>query len=127
MIGGKQGGSEVMLDTDVQLECLENDKRLSSELTEILLVLTNAEKQGQNLYSPLKQIEGILNDVQDEDLLTLYQRLLYGFHAGTTDEQIWADDYFTFILQLCNLLNNTRAKANQGNLANSTILTLVPA
>ena len=68
-----------MLDTDVKLECLEDDERLCNKVTEILLVLTKAEKQGQNLYTPLKQIEGILNDLQDENLLTLYQRLLYGF------------------------------------------------
>jgi hypothetical protein len=36
-----------MLDTDVNLERLENDKRLCKKVTEILLVLTNAEKQGK--------------------------------------------------------------------------------
>ena len=116
-----------MLDTDVKLECLENDKSLCNKVTEILLVLTNAEKQGQNLYTPLKQVEGILNDLQDENLLTLYQRLLYGFQAAATHEQIWADDYFTFILRLCNLLNNTRTKVNQDDLTDNVILSLVPA
>ena len=56
------------------------------------------------LQSPFKQIERALNDLQDEYLLNLYQRLLYGFSHATTHEQTWVDDYFTFILQLCNLL-----------------------
>ena len=116
-----------MLDTDVKLECLENDKRLCNKVTEILLILTNAEKQGQNLYSPFKQIERVLNDLQDEYLLNLYQRLLNGFHTATTHEQTWADDYFTFILWICNLLNKTRAKVNQDNLNNNVISCLVPA
>jgi hypothetical protein len=116
-----------MLKANVKLEYLENDKRLCNAVTEILLVLTNAEKQGQNLYSPLKQIEVILNDLQDENLLTLYQRLLYGFQTATTHEQIWADDYFMFILQLCNLLNNTRMKVNQGDVTGNIIHPLVPA
>jgi hypothetical protein len=126
VIGWKQGRRELMLDIAMKLECLEN-KRLCNKVTEILLVLTNAEKQGQNLYGPLKQIEGILNDLPDENLLTLYQRLLYGFQAATTHEQIWADDYFTFILRLCNLLNNTRTKVNQEDLTDNVILSLVPA
>jgi hypothetical protein len=127
VIGGEQGRIGLMLDTDVKLKCLEDDKRLCNKVTEILLVLTNAEKQGQNLYTPLKQVEGILNDLQDENLLTLYQRLLYGFQATATHEQIWADDYFTFILRLCNLLNNTRTKVNQDDLTDNVILSLVPA
>ena len=114
-----------MLDTD--MECLDKDKRLCNEVTEILQVLTNAEKQGQNLYSPLKQIEVILHDLQDEKLLTLYQRLLYGCKAATTHEQIWADYYFTFMLRLCILLNNTRTKVNQDGLTDNVILSLVPA
>ena len=116
-----------MLDTDVKSEYLENEERLCNKVTEILLILTNAEKQGQNLYSPFKQIDRVLNDLQDENLLTLYQRLLYGFQAAITHEQIWADDYFTFILRLCNLNNNTRTKVNQDDLTDNVILSLVPA
>jgi hypothetical protein len=116
-----------MLDTDVNLERLENDKRLCKKVTEILLVLTNAEKQGKNLYSPFKQIEGILNDLQDEYLSYLYQRLLHGFQAATTHEQIWADEYFAFILLLCNLLSETRTKVNQDDLIDNAVSSLVPA
>jgi hypothetical protein len=118
---------EIMLDIDVKSEYLENEERLCNKVTEILLILTNAEKQGQNLYSPFKQIDRVLNDLQDEYILNLYQRLLNGFHTATTHEQTWADDYFTFILQLCNLLNKTRAKVNQDNLSNNVVSCLVPA
>lgn len=103
------------------------DTELCNKVTEILFILTNAEKQGQNLYSPLIQIEGILNYLDDEYLLTLYQRLLHGFNAATTNEQSWADDYFTFILLLCDLLNKTRTNVNQDSLTNNAITSLVPA
>ena len=116
-----------MLNTNVKSEYLENGERLCKKLTEILLTLTNAEKQGQNLYNPFEQIERALNDLQDEYLLNLYQRILHGFSTATTHEQTWADDYFTFILQLCNLLNKTRAKVNQDNLSNNVVSCLVPA
>jgi hypothetical protein len=116
-----------MLNTNVKSEYLENGERLCKKLTEILLTLTNAEKQGQNLYNPFEQIERALNDLQDEYLLNLYQRLLHGFNTATTHEQTWADDYFTFILQLCNLLNKAKAKVNQHDLTDKVIVSLVPA
>lgn len=114
-----------MLDTD--MECLDKDKRLCNEVTEILLVLTNAEKRGQKLDSPLKQIEAIVKDVDDEVLLNIYPRLLNGFQTATTHEQIWADDYFTFILRLCELLNKTRTKVVQDNPADNVTIPLIPA
>jgi len=116
-----------MLNTNVKSEYLENGERLCKKLTEILLTLTNAEKQGQNLYSPFKQIERALNDLQDEYLLNLYQRLSHGFSTATTHEQTWTDDYFTFILRLCNLLNKAKAKVNQDNPNNNVVSCLVPA
>lgn len=114
-----------MLDKD--MECLDKDKRLYNEVTEILLVLTNAEKRGQKLDSPLKQIEAIVNDVDDEVLLNVYPRLLNGFQAATTDEQIWTDDYFTFILRLCELHNKTRAKISQDAPIDNITISFIPA
>ena len=116
-----------MSDTDVKSGCLENDKRLCNKITEILLILTNAEKQGQNLYRPFQQIERTLNDLQDAYLLNLYQKLLRGFQTATTHEQIWADNYFTFILQLCDLLNETRTKVNQDDQTEDITISLIPA
>jgi hypothetical protein len=104
-----------------------SDIEVCNKVTEILQVLTKAEKQDQNLYSPLIQIESALKYLDDENLLALYQRLLHGFNAGTTDEQSWADDYFTFILQLCDLLNKTRMAVNQGVLTDNTTISLIPA
>ncbi len=103
------------------------DTELCNKVAEILFILTNAEKQDQNLYGPLIQIEGSLNYIDDENLLTLYQRLLHGFNAATTNEQGWADDYFTLILLLCDLLNKTRTNVNQDSLTDSAIIPLVPA
>ena len=62
------------------------DTELCNKVTDILRILTNAEKQGLNLYSPLIQIEGSLKYLEDENLLTLYQRLLHGFNAATTQD-----------------------------------------
>jgi len=114
-----------MLDTD--MECLDKDKRLCNEVREILLVLTNAEKRCQKLDSPLKQIEAIVKDVDDEVLLNIYPRLLNGIETATTQEQIWADDYFTFTLRLCELLNKTRTKVNQGDPTAKVTIPLIPA
>jgi hypothetical protein len=116
-----------MLDTDAKLEYLKNCERLCNKVTEILLILINAERQGHNLYCPFKQIGRTLNDLQDEYLLNLYQRILNGFNTATSHEQTWADDYFTFILGLCNLLNKTRASLIQDNLNNNVVTRLVPA
>ena len=114
-----------MLDTD--MECLDKDKRLFSEVREMFLVLTNAEKRGEKLDSPLKQIEAIVKDVDDEGLLNIYPRLLNGIETATTHEQIWANDYFTFILRLCELLNKTRMKVNRGDPTANVTIPLIPA
>jgi hypothetical protein len=116
-----------MLETNVNSCSLENNKRLCNEIGEILVVLTNAEKQGQNLYSPLKQIEVILNELQDEKLLILYQHLLNGFKDAITDEQIWADYYFTFLLRLCIIHDNTRTRINQVSVPDKSSSFLIPA
>jgi hypothetical protein len=104
-----------------------SDIELRKKVAEILRILANAEKQCHDLYDPLIQIEGNLRYVDDDNLLALYQRLLHGFNALTTDEQSWADDYFTFILELCNLLNKTRTNVSQNSLTDSVITPLVPA
>lgn len=104
-----------MSEIDINSRSLENDIRLCDEVTEILLTLTNAEKQGQSLYDPLKQISGMVNTLKNEYLIYLNQRLLKGFRDGTTDEQIWADCYFTFILELCDLLYDTKWKIDHAN------------
>ena len=105
-----------MLDRGVSLECSENDKRLYNNVTEILLVLSNAEKQGQNLYLPLKQIGSILNDLQDENLSYLYERLLNSFQTESKLQQERDDEYFAFVLLLCNLLYETRTNVNKDDL-----------
>lgn len=99
----------------------------ANKATEILLLLATTEKRGLNLYNPLKQIEGILHDLQDDNLLILHQRLMAGFKALTTNEQSWADDYFTFNLLLCNLINNTGMNVNQDSLTDKATSNLVPA
>ena len=112
---------KIMLDTEVKSEYFDVSERLSKKITEIILRLTNAEKQGQNLYAPFQQMERALNDLQDECLLHLYQRLLRGFSTATTHDQTWADDYFAFILRLCNLLNKVKAKVDQDNLNTNVV------
>jgi len=114
-----------MLDSD--MECLDKDKRLLSEAREILLVLTKAEKRGEKLDIPLKQIEAIVKDVDDETLLNIYPRLLNGLQDATAHEQNWADDYFTFVLRLCEMLNKTGTKVNQGNPTTNITIPLIPA
>lgn len=105
-----------MLDSELQLKCSENDQTLHKKLTEILLVLTSAEKEGQNLYGSLKQIGGVLHDLQDDNLSFLYERLLSGSQTESKRQQVWDDEYFAFVLLLCNLLYETRIKVNKDDL-----------
>jgi len=105
-----------MLDTEMQSECSENGQILHKKATEILLTLTSAEKQGQNLYLPLKQIGSILNDLQDENLSYLYERLLNSFQTESKLQQERDDEYFAFVLLLCNLLYETRTNVNKDDL-----------
>jgi hypothetical protein len=104
-----------------------SDTELCKRATEILRILTNAEKQCQELYDPLIQIESNLKYLDDDKLLTLYQRLLHGFNALTTDEQDWADDYFTFMLRLCDILNKARTAVKQSSQTANATVSMVPA
>lgn len=114
-----------MSNPDEKSKYLDNSESLFKKLAEILLTLINAEKQGQNLYIPFKQMERSLSDLQDEYLLNLYQRLLHGFNTATTHEQTWADDYFTFTLRLCSLINKAKTKVNPDNLNKNAVSCLV--
>ena len=104
-----------MSETDMDSESLENDKRLCDKVTNILRILTHAEKRGENLYGPLNQISGMVSDLKNEYLIYLNQRLLKGFQTATTHEQIWADCYFTFILELCDILYDTKWKIDHSS------------
>lgn len=93
---------------DMESASLEHDKVLCDELTEILLILTNAERQGKDLEAPLKKVSSMVDALENDYLTNLHQKLLRGFQTGSTDDQLWADTYFTFILDICDLLNVTK-------------------
>jgi hypothetical protein len=108
-------------------EYLEKDRKLCLTLNEIIVTLSKAEKRGQDLYEPMKQIESALHDIQDESLFTIYQRLLHGMETSNADREAWADEYFAFVLLLCNLLNEVRTRSGQDHTAFNLLNHLVPA
>jgi hypothetical protein len=116
-----------MSDTELNLECSDRDRKLCVKISDIVLTLSKAEKRGQDMYAPLKQIEGALHDIQDESLFTLYQRLVDGLENSNADTEAWADEYFAFILLLCNLLNEVRTRTGQDHTAFNLLNHLVPA
>jgi len=111
----------------VTQEHLEKDRNLCLKLNDIILTLSKAEKRGQDLYAPMKQIESSLHDIQDESLFTLYQRLLNGMETSNADREAWYDEFFAFMLLLCNLLNEVRTRSGQDHTAFNLLNHLVPA
>lgn len=116
-----------MPEIEADLQSIETDARLCQRITEILIILTRAERQGRDLYMPLKQIEVDLNDLHDEPISNLYKRLMDDFRNGKADKAYWADDHFAFILLLCNLLNDIKTSKGSVNPTNKTPGLLVPA
>jgi hypothetical protein len=112
---------------DTEAKNLEDNQILCQKITEILEVLSRAEKQEKDLYVPLRQIERNLSELQDEYLSSLHQRLLNGFETGKFKEQSWADEYFAFILLLCNLMNEIENSASHGGKNETATKHLVPA
>ena len=116
-----------MSDTELNQECLDKDRKLCITLSDLILTLSKAEKRGQDLYAPMKQIESSLRDIHDESLFTLYQRLLNGMETSKADREAWYDEFFAFMLLLCNLLNEVRTRSGQDHTAFNLLNHLVPA
>jgi hypothetical protein len=107
----------IMADTEAKLDYLENSIRLSNKAFEILFFLLTAEERGQMLYNSLTQIEGIVKDLNDEHLLTLYQELFKSSRISNPYQLIHPDDYFAFLQRISTLINEAAAKANEADIA----------
>lgn len=116
-----------MPDIEADLQHIEEDARLCQKITDILIVLSRAEKQGRDLYEPLRQIEDDLNDLHNEHILDLYRQLMDDLQNGIKDKQNLADDQFSFILLLCYLLNDIKTTTSAINLDEKALDLLVPA
>lgn len=103
--------------SDTEAKRLENDVVLCAKITGIIGVLSRAEKNDEDLYIPLKQVESELDDIDDEYLSSLHKRLLKGIEADNTDDPRWGDEYFAFILLLCNLLSEIENSAEHINMS----------
>ncbi len=106
-----------MVYTETKLDKLEASVRLLKNASAILFTLITSDQRGQTIYGSLNKIDRLVNDLNDQPLLDLYNKLLGVFLSGTPHQQITPDDYFAFIRRLGTLLNKAAVQANEADIA----------
>ncbi len=107
----------MMVYTETKLDKLEASVRLLKNASAILFTLITSDQRGQTIYGSLNKIDRLVNDLNDQPLLDLYNKLLGVFLSGTPHQQITPDDYFAFIRRLGTLLNKAAVQANEADIA----------
>lgn len=102
-----------MVYLQVKLEQLADSLRALKNVSTILFTLVTAEERGQTLYTSLKKVDSMVKELNDELLISMYNRIFRVFLSGVPHQQIAPDDYFTFIKRLGNLLDEASAQANE--------------
>ena len=89
--------------------------KIMKNVSAILFVFATAGERGQMVYESLKKVKGIVKDVDDKSLTTLYNNIFEVFISGVPHQQISPDDYFAFLERLGALLEEAAAQAGEAD------------
>ena len=89
--------------------------KIMKNVSAILFVFATAGERGQMVYESLKKVKGMVKDVDDKSLTTLYNNIFGVFLSGVPHQQISPDDYFAFLERLGALLEEEAAQAGEAD------------
>ena len=113
-----------MIEAEAKLDELEDSIRQLRKVFNILIFLITTDQRGQTLYASLKKVESLVQDLNDECLTNLYNKIFAVFLTGIPHQQIRPDDYFAFLQRLGSLPNETTVQANNADIALREIIGL---
>ena len=99
----------------MKLDTLAVNLRVLKNASAILFIIATTDERGQMLYASLKKVEGMVKDIDDKMLMTLYNKIFRVFLSGVPHQQIIPDDYFAFLQRLGTLLDEATAQANEAH------------
>jgi hypothetical protein len=82
----------------------------------ILFILITTEERGHTIYQSIKEVNDLVKNLNDEQLLDKYKKLLGVFLSGIPHQQIVPDDYFAFLERLGALLNKATVQVNEADI-----------
>jgi hypothetical protein len=101
----------------MQLDKLATSQIVLKNASAILFIIVTTDERGQTIHESLKKVESMVNDLDDELLMNLYNKILSVFLSGIPHQQIAPDDYFAFLERLGTLLEKATAQANEAHVA----------
>jgi hypothetical protein len=107
-----------MADLESKLDAFECCMRQFDKAFEIVFSLITAEYEGQTSYNTLREMGGIVTELNNDHLTKLYNKLFE--EAPTPDykyQQIHPEDYFAFLTHLHTILKQQAIQANQADIA----------
>jgi len=104
-----------MVYIQTELDELADNLRKLTNASAILFIIVNSDEQGQTIYQSLKKVEGMVNDLDDEQLVKLYNKIFSVFLAGVPHQQIVVSDYFAFLERLGTILDISTDRANKAH------------
>ena len=113
-----------MIEVEAKLDNLEDSVRQLRKEFNILIFLMTANERGQTIYESLKKVESLVQDLNDECLTNLYNKIFAVFLTGIPHQQIRPDDYFAFLQRLGSLPNEAIVQANEADIALREIIGL---
>jgi len=99
----------------MELDELAVNLRKLSDASAILFIIVNSDEQGQTIYQSLRKVEGLVNNLDDELLVNLYNKIFSVFLAGVPHQQIVVSDYFAFLQRLGTILDISTDQANKAH------------
>jgi hypothetical protein len=106
-----------MLEVENKLSEFENCIRRFNKADEIIFTLLTANARDTPSCNDLVKVEGNVQELHDESLLSLYNRILENLGTYSPYSQISQNHYFAFLQRLGMLLNEAITQANEADIA----------
>ena len=113
-----------MSDVEEKLSTFENCIRRFNKVDEIIFMLLTINERGKTTCEDLVKVGGIVQELNDESLSSLYNRILEGVKVSGLYQPIHQNDYFGFLQHLGTLLNEVIIQANEADIALRSVLGL---
>jgi hypothetical protein len=106
-----------MISAQIKLDELATSLRQLKNASAILYIIVTSDERNQTVYQSLKKVEGLVEDLNDEYIIKLYNKVFDAFLSNVPQQQIVIDDYFSFLQRIGAILNDATIQANEAHIA----------
>ena len=113
-----------MSEVEEKLSNFENCIRRFNKVDEIIFMLLTINERGKTTCDDLVKVGGIVQELNDESLSSLYNRILEGVRTSGLYQPIHPNGFFSFLQRLGTLLNEVIIQTNEADIALRGVLGL---